>query len=145
MPRGRWKISRQQMADEVFSVLIQKNRPTRVYSKESLLESLQDTEVATDFLKLCLEWDDSQNLKVFKAGLLCVVKARGATAIAFATGVSRVSLYRMLSPKGNPRLSSLIALFKELKCHLWIVDEDFIRRREKVIRPKDIGKNSGKK
>lgn len=141
MPRGRWKLSRQQMADEVFSVLIQKNRPTRVYSKESLLESLGDTEIATDFLKLCLEWDDSKNLKVFKAGLLFVVKARGATIIASTTGVSRITLYRMLSPNGNPRLSSLIALLRELKCHIWIVDEDFIRRREKVIRPKDIGKN----
>lgn len=141
MARGRWKLSRQQMAEEAFSVLIQKNRPTRTFTKEALLRGLRNTETAVDFLKLCLEWDDSENLKVFKSGLLCVVKSRGATAIADATGVSRITLYRMLSPKGNPRLSSLIALLKELKCHLWVVDDDFIRRREKVIRPKDSGKS----
>lgn len=140
MAKGRWKLSNQQMAEEAFSVHIQKNRPTRTYTKEALLKSLSDTEIAVDFLKLCLEWDDSVNLKAFKAGLLCVVKARGVTAIAEATKMSRLSLYRMLSPKGNPRLSSLTALLRELKCHLWIVDDDFIQRREKVVRPKDIGK-----
>jgi probable addiction module antidote protein len=128
------------MAEEAFSVLIHKNRPTRTYTKETLVKCLVDTDIAVDFLKLCLEWNDSEKLKLFKAGLLFVIKSRGVSAISKATKMSRLSLYRMLSPKGNPRLSSLMAILRELKCHLWIVDDDFIQRREKVVRPKDIGK-----
>ncbi|MBX3041820.1 MAG: hypothetical protein KF789_14025 [Bdellovibrionaceae bacterium] len=137
MARGRWKLSVEQRAEEAFSVLIQKNRPTRTFSKETLQENLRNTDVALYFLKLCLEWDDSKNLKVFRSGLLFVIKAKGATAVSNSTGVSRITLYRMLSPKGNPRLSSLLALLRELNFHLWVVDDDFIQRREKVIRPKD--------
>jgi probable addiction module antidote protein len=137
MPRGRWKPSDEQVAQEAFVVLIQGKKPTRTYSKEVLLQNLRDSSVALDFLKLCLEWDNTGDLQLFKKGLLCVVQARGATALAKSTGVSRVTLYRMLSSSGNPRLSSLTALFRKLGFRLYLVDEDFIRRREKITRPKD--------
>jgi probable addiction module antidote protein len=137
MPRGRWKPSDEQVAQEAFVVLIQGKKPTRTYSKEVLLQSLRDSSVTLDFLKLCLEWDNAGDLQLFKKGLLCVVQARGATALAKSTGVSRVTLYRMLSSSGNPRLSSLTTLFRKLGVRLYLVDEGFIRRREKITRPKD--------
>lgn len=137
MAKGRWKLSKSLQAEEIFSILLQKKRPTRSLTKEVLLKCLKDTEVSIDFLKLCLEWDDSENLKVFRTGLLFVTKAKGATHIAKLTGISRITLYRMLSPKGNPRLNSLMSLLRALKCHVWVVDEDFIKRRERVPRPKD--------
>jgi len=137
MTRGRWTPTEEQLAEEAFAVFIQRARPTRTFSKEELLKTLRNSVTALDFLKLCLEHDDSGDLKVVKKGLLLVVRAQGISALSKSTGVSRVSLYRMLSPKGNPRLSSLTVLFRELGVRLWLVDEDFIKRREKLIRPKD--------
>ncbi len=138
MPRGRWTQSDNSVADEAFSVLIHGNKPTRTHTKESLAETLVEEGVYTDFLKLCLEFDESKDLRMFRKGLLIVVRSLGPERVAKRTGINRVSLYRMLSPKGNPRFNSLVRLFEALRVRLWIVDEDFVKRRSRVIRPKDL-------
>ena len=38
----------------------------------------------------------------------------GIAAIAQKTGLSRETLYRILSPRGNPKLKTLLAIFKAL-------------------------------
>ena len=43
-----------------------------------------------------------------------VARARGMTDIARESGVSRVALYRALSEKGNPRLSTLTNVMSAL-------------------------------
>jgi probable addiction module antidote protein len=145
MPQGRWIRSEEQLAQEAFAVLIQKKKPTRTFTKDALAQELSSATVALDFLKLCLEFDNKGDLQQFKRGLLFVIRAgHGTSKLSRATGVSRITLYRMLSPGGNPRLSTLTALFRELGLRLWVVDEDFIRRREKVTRPKDRKKYLGK-
>ena len=137
MAKGRWKLSEEQIGAEAYAVLIEKRKASRSYPKTRLLRLLVESGVYRDFLKLCLEHDSSTDLSRFRKGLLVVIKAIGPFKVASLTGVSRVTLYRMLSKGGNPRLASLLALFKVLKIHMWIVDEEFIERRDTVIRPRD--------
>jgi probable addiction module antidote protein len=137
MARGRWKLSAEQVGAEAYAVLIEKRQASRTYPKAQLVELLAEGDIYRDFLKLCLEHDESSNLSTFRKGLLLVIKAIGPSKVALETGVSRVTLYRMLTKGGNPRLTSLLALFKVLKIHMWVVDEEFIKRREPVVRPRD--------
>lgn len=125
------------IAREAYAVFIDAERPTRTYSKEFLLTSLREPAVYIDFLKLCLEFDDSGDLKDFRKGLLTTVKALGASKVAEKTRISRMTLYRMLGRGGNPRLSSLVGLMRFLGINPWIVDRDFMSRRTLSPRPKD--------
>jgi DNA-binding phage protein len=129
--------SLENLAAEAHGVLIKRRKPSRTYPKARLLAALARSGVSTHFLKLCLEWDDTRDLSKFRKGLLLVVQARGASEVARKARVSRVTLYRMLGSAGNPRLSRLIPLLRELGVRLWVVDEEFIARRGQTTRPKD--------
>jgi probable addiction module antidote protein len=50
-----------------------------------------------------------------------VARSQGMAAIAAKTGLSRESLYRALSPKGNPRLSTLVEVLAALGLRLSVV------------------------
>ena len=68
---------------------------------------------AAEYLKAAME--DLEEPQVLLIALRHVVEARGAMAkIAKAAGIKRESLYRVLSPRGNPRLSTLVAVTKAL-------------------------------
>ena len=136
MAQGRWKASGEQIASEAYAVLIQRHKASRTYTKAVLIELLKAPANYTPFLKLCLEFDDSQDCAILRKGLLIVVQARGVSGLSRTTGLSRLSLYRMLSHRGNPRLKSLIGLLKAFGLHLWVVDRDFINSRTRVKRPK---------
>ena len=137
MTSGRWKPTDEALAKEIFSVLIRLNKPTRKYSKAMLLKLMDRPEIYMDVLKHCLEWDHSERLDNFRKGLLLTIRAIGASYVAKEAGVSRITLYRMLAKGGNPRLSSLAAVFDCLGVRLWIVDDDFVARRTRLTRPKD--------
>ena len=78
----------------------------RSYQSE-LLKELKDASEAAEYLNAC--YQDSE--EVFLAGLRSVVQARGGVrAVAKLSKLNRENLYRVLSDKGNPRLSSLSAL-----------------------------------
>jgi probable addiction module antidote protein len=47
-----------------------------------------------------------------------VARARGMTSVAKDAGVTREALYRALSTKGDPRLSTLIGVMKALGIQL---------------------------
>lgn len=138
MAKGRWTFSDEQIAAEAYAVLMNREKPGRTLTKADLKAALKTPEVYRDFLKHCLEHDTSKDLSHFRKGLLEVVKSVGVTKLSERISLSRLSLYRMLAKGGNPRLDSLLALFKALKVHLWLVDEEFKEARQKVIRPKDI-------
>lgn len=125
-------------AAEAYAVFIRKERPTRTRSKGMLLPELANREAYEPFLKLCLEYDDTMTLRHFRSGLLWVVRAVGPERFAKKSSIHRVSLYRMLSPAGNPRLEGLMRVLKALQINVWIVDRDFIERRGRFIRPKDM-------
>lgn len=80
-----------------------------------LFEDLQDLDEAGAYLTACFE--DSE--AVFLQGLRKVAEAHGGVAaLAARTGLNRESLYRMLSEKGNPRLSSVAAILEGMGLRL---------------------------
>ena len=80
-------------------VMVKKLRKNRAFAAEYLKAAMEDTE-------------EPQALLV---ALRHIAEARGGMAkIAKAAGIERESLYRALSPRGNPRLSTLFAVTKAM-------------------------------
>ena len=80
-------------------VMIKKLRKSRAFAAEYLEAALEDT----------------AEPQVLLIALRHLAEARGGIAkIAKAAGIERESLYRALSPRGNPRLSTLFAVTKAL-------------------------------
>ena len=68
---------------------------------------------AVEYLKAAME--DTEEPQVLLVALRHIAEARGGIAkIAKAAGIERESLYRALSPRGNPRFSTLVALTKAM-------------------------------
>ena len=75
-----------------------------------LFDQLQDAEFAAEFLNAASEDDDP---KTYLTALRKVVEARGGVAsIADRTHLSRETLYRTLSSRGNPTIKTLHAVLK---------------------------------
>ena len=84
--------------------------------QEKLLNDLQDPEEATAYLNAALMDDDP---RVFLVALKNVVAAQGKiSSVAKKTKLNRENLYRMLSEKGNPKLTSIIPILKVLGFNL---------------------------
>ena len=80
-------------------VMIKKLRKNRAFAAEYLKAAMEDTEEP----------------KVLLIALRHIAEARGGIAkVAKAAGIERESLYRALSPRGNPRLSTLFAVTKAM-------------------------------
>ena len=79
-------------------------KPSRPFS-DTTQEMLKDPELAALYLEECLEDGD---MELFAAALKDVADACGGMAyLSKATNLNREALYRALSEKGNPRLSTL--------------------------------------
>lgn len=80
--------------------------------RESLLKSLKDAREAEAYLNASLEENDPN---LFLVALRNVAEARGGMSrFAREAGLNRENLYRVLSKKGNPRLSSLSQLLNAM-------------------------------
>jgi len=83
--------------------------------KQDLLQRLAEPEYAAGYLTECFEAGEAE----FLLGLRDVVEAHGGVGqLAKAAKLSRESLYRLLSEKGNPRLSSLNTIMNVLGIQL---------------------------
>jgi probable addiction module antidote protein len=79
-------------------------KPSKPFSG-TLHKMLKDPELAALYLEECLEDGDMQ---LFTLALRDVVDARGGMGyLSQVTHLSRETLYRTLSEKGNPRLDTL--------------------------------------
>jgi probable addiction module antidote protein len=79
----------------------------------------KDRKFATEYLKAALE--DTDEPKVLLIALRRITEARGGFAkIARAAGIERESLHRALSIRGNPRLSTLMAVTKAVGLKLTV-------------------------
>ena len=76
-----------------------------------LLKRLEEPGYASEYLNEALK-EDSQ--EIFMLALRDVAKAKGITIAAREANLNRETLYRMLSEKGNPNLSSLKKLLDTL-------------------------------
>ena len=81
------------------------------HHEREIAELRADRELAVAYLKAAMESLDDPDERA--AGLLAlrtVAEAHGGLeAVAAEAGISRESLYRSLSPKGNPTLKTLLA------------------------------------
>ncbi|MCO5114328.1 MAG: hypothetical protein M9899_09135 [Bdellovibrionaceae bacterium] len=123
-----------EIAHEAYAVFMQRQRAARTVPKAFLEARLKDHDVYTEFLKLSMEHDFSKDLAIFRKALAVVVKVIGPSKVAKATGINRVTLYRMLAKDGNPGIRNLMALLHALNLNLWVVDKEFYEHRERVRR-----------
>jgi probable addiction module antidote protein len=93
---------------------------TSISHDEVMLRKLKaDPEFAAEYLKAAME--DSDEPKVLLIALRRITEARGGFAkIAKAAGIERESLHRALSARGNPRLSTLVAVAKAMGLKLTV-------------------------
>ncbi|MDR3750671.1 MAG: addiction module antidote protein [Terracidiphilus sp.] len=88
-------------------------------------ELREDRAFAVEYLKVALEsLDDPEE----RGGSLLMLRALaeaygGLGAVAAAAGISRESLYRALSPKGNPTLKTLVAVLNAVGLRLSIAEK----------------------
>jgi len=94
---------------------------------EAIVQELRDDpEFAAEYLKAAME--DTDEPRVLLIALRHVAEARGGLAkIAKEAGIERESLYRVLSPRGNPRLSTLMAVMKALGLTLTVETTEPVR------------------
>jgi probable addiction module antidote protein len=79
--------------------------------RKHLLKDLADPKFAAAYINAALEEDSQEAILL---ALRDVAEARGMQAIARYSKLNRESMYRMLSKRGNPQLSSLTRLLKSL-------------------------------
>ena len=102
------------------------------YHEWEVKELREDREFAVEYLKAAMEALDNPDER---AGGLIMLRAvaeayGGVGAVAAQAGISRESLYRALSPKGNPTLKTLIAVFKTVGLWLSVTPEHQVRKRQ---------------
>jgi len=85
--------------------------------ENGLKEALKDPIEASEYLNESLE---SGSQDIFLMALKDVANARGITQIARDTSLNRENLYRILSEKGNPQLSSLRNILDSLGLRLTV-------------------------
>jgi probable addiction module antidote protein len=95
-------------------------RKASISHDEAMIRELRDDpEFAAEYLRAALEEDDEP--AVLLLALRQIAEARGGIAkVAKAAGVERESLYRALSRRGNPRLSTLVAVTKAVGLKLTV-------------------------
>jgi len=87
--------------------------------EEAIIKELRDDpEYAAEYLKAALE--DSDEPRVLLIALRHIAKAQGISEVAKRANIERESLYRALSPKGNPRFSTIMAITKALGLSLTV-------------------------
>jgi|SRR5271169_3202730 len=96
-----------------------KHKPS-ISNDEAIVQELRDDpDFAVEYLKAAIE--DTDEPKVLLLALRHIAQARGGVGkIAKAAGIERESLYRALSARGNPRLSTLLAVAKAVGLKLTV-------------------------
>lgn len=81
---------------------------TRPWDAAEYLESQEDM---VAYLEAALEEGDAS---LVAAALGDIARAKGMTEIARDTGLGRESLYKALSPEGNPELATILKVVRSL-------------------------------
>lgn len=94
--------------------------------KEGLLNELKDPDFASEYLTQALESGDQA---VFLLAIKDVVQACGGFAtVAKQAHIQRESLYKALSNRGNPRLTTLQGILKSVGIRMAVVPEQSTQR-----------------
>lgn len=95
-----------------------KHRTSSSHDETIIRRLRQDPKFAAEYLKARLE--DEDDPRVLLLALRHLAQAQGVAKIAKAAGIERESLYRALSVRGNPRLSTLVAVTKAIGLKLTV-------------------------
>ena len=90
------------------------------HHEREVAELRSDPELAMEYLRAAMgSLDDPDDRAAGLLALRTVAEAYGGLgAIAADAGISRESLYRALSPKGNPTLRTFLAILKAVGMRL---------------------------
>jgi len=96
------------------------------HHEREVAELRADRELAVEYLKAAMEsLVDPDDRAAGLLALRTVAEAYGGLgAVAAEAGISRESLYRALSPKGNPTLKTLLAVLKAVGMKLSVEPEN---------------------
>jgi len=96
-----------------------------------------DPELGVEYLKValeCLQDPDDRGASLLM--LRSIAEAYGGLgAVAAKAGISRESLYRSLSPKGNPTLKTLVAVLSTMGLSLSVVPQQKKTQRRTAKKP----------
>ena len=113
--------------------IISKLKGAVSHHEREIAELRADRELAVEYLKAAMEsLDNPDNRAAGLSALRTVVEAYGGlAAVAAEAGISRESLYRTLSPKGNPTLKTMLAVLKTVGLRLSVETERHASARSK--------------
>jgi probable addiction module antidote protein len=96
------------------------NAPRDVRHDEAVVAMLKaDPDFANEYLAAALEEAELPGGQVaLLAALRHIAEAQGMSAVAARAGIPRESLYRALSPKGNPTIKTFLAVVRGAGLHL---------------------------
>jgi probable addiction module antidote protein len=96
-----------------------KRKASASHDQAMIQELRADPEFAAEYLKAAN--NDVDDPRVLLTALRRIAEARGGLSkVAKSAGIERESLYRALSPRGNPRLSTLVAVTKAMGLKLTV-------------------------
>ncbi len=96
-----------------------KRKASVSHDEATVRELRENPAFAAEYLRAAIE-DDAEP-KVLLIALRRIAEARGGIAkVAKAAGIQREALYRALSERGNPRLSTLVAVAKAVGLRLTV-------------------------
>ncbi len=90
-------------------------------SKWDVTEYLDNEEAIFSYIEAAFEDGDPE---LIKKALGDVARARGMTAMAKTAGITREALYKALSEKGDPKLSTLLGVARALGVRLTVAPAD---------------------
>jgi probable addiction module antidote protein len=95
-------------------------RRSSISHDDALMKELRgDPKFAAEYLRAAME--DQDEPRVLLLAMRQVTEAHGGVAkVAKEAGMARESLYRALSARGNPRLSTLMAVAKAMGLRLTV-------------------------
>ena len=101
------------------------NAPRHVGHDELVVAMLKaDQSFANEYLAAALDEAELPGGQVaLLAALRHIAEAQGMTAVASRAGIPRESLYRALSPKGNPTIKTFLAVVRGAGLHLEVSSE----------------------
>ena len=83
------------------------------FTKWDAVHELKSEEDIALYFEACLD-DDPGDGSLIRAALGDIARARGMSLVARETGLARESLYKALSPEGNPEFTTVMKVIKAL-------------------------------
>lgn len=94
------------------------------FTEWDAVHELKSEEDIALYFEACLE-DDPGDGSLIRAALGDIARARGMSRLSRETGLARESLYKALSPDGNPEFATVMKVIKALgfKLHAELAHE----------------------